>query len=161
MQMSVYLSDSVITELKAHGGVNYAVNYILELCENGYIDIENKPRCHSRDLDRRVNIEVTNSYYLNLLYNTGNSSKISLRRLIYWFVDNDMFSAYETVYKLDVDELHRTKIEMRQHISESLRSLILAHDCAMKIDSPFKNNIRDVMEYYNEKLNKLLQDNDC
>lgn len=159
MQMSVYLSEDVIKVLNAYGGIDNAVNHILELCEQGLIDIENKPKPHSRQFDKRVNVNVTNQYYLELLYDTGNSSKISLRRLIYWFVENDMFEVFNVSYNFVNDNIEAETKGLYRMITESIRTLTLAYEKAVELKNPIVENIKDVMRCYNEKLNQFLQNN--
>lgn len=93
MRISVYLSDSIINELTSYGPLDEVVDNILQLGETGQIDLEQRPKCKNREHDRRVDIDVTNMYYLELMtHYPPNSSNISLRRLLYWFVENDLCS---------------------------------------------------------------------
>ena len=91
MKMSVYLSNAIIAELTAHGPLDEVVDSILQLGADGQIDLEQRPKCGPRGEDRRIDIEITNLYYLELLtHYPQNSTQISLRRLLYWFVENDL-----------------------------------------------------------------------
>lgn len=93
MKMSVYLSDTIIAELTAYGPLDEVVDSILQLGADGQIDLEQRPPCKHRGKDRRVEIEITNLYYLDLLEQyPPNSTYISLRRILYWFVENDLCS---------------------------------------------------------------------
>lgn len=92
MVFSVYIHQWVVDVLLCFGELSDVINRILEEGENGSFDIMNKPNIGDRDGAKRYEINITNEMYLELL-NTFpiNSSKISLRRLIYWFVENEMY----------------------------------------------------------------------
>lgn len=93
MIMSVYLHRSYVDILAQYGTLEEVINRILQEASEGNFSVEDKPPCGSREGAARYEVNVTNAEYLELLelYPT-NSSKVSLRRLIYWFVDNDMMN---------------------------------------------------------------------
>lgn len=91
MRVSIYLHDNIIAELKQYGDLQQVIDQILALGEAGKIDLCDKPRCKDRDGARRLDIIVTNSYYIDMLQRyPPHSTRVSLRRLIYWFVENDL-----------------------------------------------------------------------
>lgn len=100
MVLSVYLHKDRADVLKTFGTLDEVVNRILDACDEGAFDIEGKPECEPRDGAARYNIKITNESYINMLQSFGVKSKrISLRRLLYWFVDNEVYDelGWETV----------------------------------------------------------------
>jgi predicted DNA-binding protein (UPF0278 family) len=68
------------------------INKILDAGDQGAFDVMDKPSCESREGASRYNVNITNATYLSLLNEYSvNSPRISLRRLIYWFVENEMY----------------------------------------------------------------------
>lgn len=93
MKLSIYLHKDRVEILRTYGNLSDVVNKILDASDEGYFDVENKPECEPREGASRYDIEVTNENYLAMLKVYGIKSKtISLRRLIYWFVDNEIYS---------------------------------------------------------------------
>lgn len=93
MKLSIYLHKDIADRLKCFGKLNDVVNSILKECESGNIDWYNKPLCPPREGAARYNIEITNLAYLKELTQYPiNSPVISLRRLLYWFVENEVFN---------------------------------------------------------------------
>lgn len=92
MKVSVYLHSYIVDTLRMYGKLDDVVNAILDEADNGMFDITDKPNCESRDKASRYMIDITNDTYLTLMQSyPPNSSKISLRRLIYWFVENEIY----------------------------------------------------------------------
>ena len=93
MIQSVYLHKYVVDTLCLFGDLSVVVNRILQEAADGKIDIIDRPACISRDGAGRYNIAINQQDYLELLQcYSVNSPKISIRRIIYWFVD---FAIYE------------------------------------------------------------------
>ena len=128
MRLSVYLHTYVTDTLRMFGDLNDVVDRIL--CE---VDVEDKPECPDRNGANRYNIDVINEEYLALIELHGNRSKnISLRRLLYWFVDNEIYndlgwtpvSDYISQYDKDVNrsinfilgELTKLSIKMSKNV---------------------------------------------
>ena len=92
MKLSQYLHNDIVDVLKTFGDLNDVVNKILDAADEGYIEVEDKPPCRDRDGCDRYNIDIHNENYLELLRIHGVKSKqISLRRLLYWFVENEIY----------------------------------------------------------------------
>ena len=90
--LSVYLHEYVVNTLKMYGELDDVVNNVLDESDAGNFDITDKPECQSRDGAGRYNITITNENYIKLLTAYGVKNKrISLRRLLYWFVDNEIY----------------------------------------------------------------------
>ena len=92
MILSQYLHDDIVDVLLTFGNLNDVVNKILDEVDEGNIELENKPECRLRGDAKRYNIEIYNESYIQALLVHGVRSKtISLRRLIYWFVENEIY----------------------------------------------------------------------
>ena len=92
MTIGVYLHSYIADTLRCYGNLSDVVDRILAEGANGAFELTDLQKCESRDNVSRYNIEVTNPDYLQLVYIYGvNSSKISLRRILYWFVENEMY----------------------------------------------------------------------
>ena len=92
MILSLYLHNDVTDVLKMYGNLNDVINKILDESSAGSFDVQNKPPCRNRDGASRYNVDVKNEDYLSMLESFGIKSKqISLRRLIYWFVENEIY----------------------------------------------------------------------
>lgn len=93
MIQSIYLHKYIVDTLSLFGDLSVVVNRILQEGADGKIDILDRPPCMNRDGAGRYNITITQPEYLELLQcYSVNSPKISIRRIIYWFVD---FAIYE------------------------------------------------------------------
>lgn len=93
MLQSVYLDREIVDVLKCFGTLEEVVNRILEAGEQGFIDLANKPNPGTRNGSSRFTIDVKNDYYLNEMYEYGvHSPKYSLRRILYWFVEEEIYN---------------------------------------------------------------------
>ena len=92
MNVSIYLHKPIVNLLRCFGDLSDVINKILDAGDQGLFDIMDKPSCESREGASRYNVNITNATYLSLLNEYSvNSPRISLRRLIYWFVENEMY----------------------------------------------------------------------
>lgn len=93
MKITVYLSYPVIEVLTCLGpSLDDVVNKILAYGEQGLFDIENKPPVGAKTGGKRCKINVTNQHYIDLLATLGEKSNhISLRRLLHWFVEEEIY----------------------------------------------------------------------
>lgn len=93
MLLSVYLEPEVHDVLCVYGELEEVVNRILDAGTEGAFDISNKPNYYKdRSNCNRYEVLIKNEEYISLKNRFPiNSSKISLRRLLQWFV-------YEEVY---------------------------------------------------------------
>lgn len=92
MTLSVYLSNDVRDVLQCYGKIDDVVNRILVAGSQGLIDIMEKPPAPEKKGGTYHQINIREPDYISLLETYGvKSSRISLRRLLYWFVDNEMY----------------------------------------------------------------------
>lgn len=93
MVQTIYLHNYIVDILQCFGDLDIVVNKILEAGEQGVFDLESCPKAPDRNHCKQYDIDITNESYLQLLAMRGNSSStLSLRRIIYYFVDNEMYT---------------------------------------------------------------------
>lgn len=98
LEITVYLHEYVYDALTAFGPLTDVVNRVLDAGEQGCIPIENLPPTPPRSSVscRQCKIIVTNEYYEDLIATHGErSSVVSLRRILYNFVDNELWTELE------------------------------------------------------------------
>lgn len=91
--MSVYLHKEIASILKCYGAnLSEAVNKVLDAASQGHFSVMDKPVIPNRDGASRYTVDVTNDDYIQLVrMYPENSVRVSLRRLLYWFVENEMY----------------------------------------------------------------------
>lgn len=102
MRFSIYLSNDIINVLQCFGSIDDVTNKILECGAEGLFDIMDKPTPPPKQDGHQVVIDVIEPTYLELVdAYTVRSSRISLRRLLYWFVENEIYAelGWEEVQK--------------------------------------------------------------
>lgn len=93
MRQSIYLHRQVKDVLNCFGSLTDVINRILQEGANGRIDIMDKPPAPPRDGAARYDVIITDPNYLELIEQfTPFSPRISLRRLLYWFVENEVYN---------------------------------------------------------------------
>ena len=93
MRFSIYLSNDVIDILQCYGTISDVTNKILECGAEGMFDIMDKPTPPPKQNGKQVIIDVIEPNYLDLIEMYSiKSSRISIRRLLYWFVENEMYA---------------------------------------------------------------------
>ena len=118
MIVSIYLHKYVVDTLQLFGNLNETINKILQAGADGDIEILDRPPCINRDGASRYNIDITQQDYLELLecYPT-NSPRISIRRIIYWFVD---FAIYEQLgWKAEKKYVNKELEQLCKHIDKA------------------------------------------
>lgn len=96
MIFSIYLHKHIAETLMCYGDLSDVVNRILEVSETGVFDVVDVPKCEPRDGATKYFIDVTNETYLALVASfPTNSPRLSLRRLLYWFVEQEMYEVLE------------------------------------------------------------------
>jgi hypothetical protein len=148
MRLSVYLHSYIVDKLRMYGKLDDVVNAILDEADNGMFDILDKPNCESREGASRYNIEVTNETYLSLAetFPLG-SSRISLRRLIYWFVENEMYDECGWTTDNILSRKNKTKVlkkildlkenskKLYHHLSDNYNALMILTEIQHKIQT--------------------------
>lgn len=126
MKFSVYLHSHIVDTLRMYGKLSDVVNAMLDEADNGMFDVTDKPNCSSRDGASRYDIDVTNENYIMLANSYPvNSSKVSLRRLIYWFVENEIYDECGWTTNNILRRQEKSKIHKKIHaIEESVAKLV-------------------------------------
>jgi hypothetical protein len=128
--------------LHCYGELSDVINSILEEAAAGSFDCMNKPPCPGREGAGRYDIDVTEPMYLELLSTYGPfSSKISLRRLIYWFVENEMYNelGWEPLEKFVNRRSELFKKKISNAISELQKALRYC-------DNTYKDKLNELIE---------------
>ena len=150
MKQSIYLHRQIVDVLTCYGTLEDTINRILQEAANGEFDIMHKPPCPGREQAGRYDIEILEPNYLELLSTYSPfSSKISLRRLIYWFVDNEL---YEELGWEPIKEFQDRNLKMLQNkLSKGLNELEKAKRYAFSktVDTleEICNSIKILQEY--------------
>lgn len=93
MLMHLHLHREIVATLEQFGSLSEVTNRILQLAADGEYDIHDKPACPPRKGCTYCAIEVTEPTYLAEYNSRGPLDRsISLRRLLYWFVDNEIYN---------------------------------------------------------------------
>lgn len=88
----IYLHEYITDILNSFGGLEAAVNKIVDAAMAGTISYESLPTAPDRAGIPRIDILIKNEDYISQCDALGRNNKnISLRRLIYYFVDNELF----------------------------------------------------------------------
>lgn len=93
MTMHLHLHHRLVETLEQFGSLSEVTNRILQLAAEGVYDIHNLPPCPPRKGCLYCSIEVTEPTYLAEYEARGPLDRsISLRRILYWFVDNEIYN---------------------------------------------------------------------
>lgn len=152
MRVSVYLHTNIVQILRAFGDLSEVINKILDAADAGAFDIMDKPPCGNREKASRYNVNITNETYLSLLNEYGPTSpRISLRKLLYWFVDNEI---YEELGWTQTNAYVDKNIQFAlNHIERSISELervtqrINLPDEYKKLEAIAKLNLLKIQEY--------------
>lgn len=114
MTLSIYLSTEIYQTLTYFGNLDGVVNKILEAGSQGAFDVMGKPSAPEKVGGRYYKVNVINQDYLSLLEIYGQKNpRISLRRLLYWFVENEVYSELNWIPDtVVVDERNDYKYEI-------------------------------------------------
>ncbi len=125
MRLSLYLHDEILAVLKCFGDLDTVIDKILLGISSSDIDIMDKPPAPDRAGAKRVDVNITNEEYIQLLRQFGpRSKKISLRRFLYWFVENEIYELINLEPLNDysaIDEKLKSRINRISKQLEDLR----------------------------------------
>lgn len=108
--LDIRLHKEYVDVLTQFGTLSYTTNCILNACEIGAIDLFDKPVAPPKDGTQKHIITIDNLWYEQLLDDYGpKNMHISLRRLLYWFVDNEIYNDIG----LQIDATKRTVLDTR------------------------------------------------
>lgn len=93
MLIKLYLDEQTVTLLRMFGTINDVVNRIIDEGMAGKFDMFDKPVAPPREDCSRYEVHINNEDYIQMMTNyPEKSSKVSLRRLVAWFVENEVYS---------------------------------------------------------------------
>ena len=148
MQMSIYLSNDVATMLHCYGTLNDVINKILIAGAEGAIDIMDKPKVPDKKGGHCYRVEIKEPNYLELIATFGTkSSRISLRRLLYWFVENEVYMelGWEPTEIYVDDEINKSYdclMELKQVLYKTSKLLPQYEELFIN----FKNELNNIEE---------------
>jgi hypothetical protein len=131
------------------------INAVLDESDNGMFDVFDKPNCDSRDGASRYSVEITNENYLTLMQTyPANSSKISLRRLLYWFVENEIYNecgwTFNNILRRQVDSKIVKKIKDLQTAVTKIQPLVADNYEALMSLTSINNELDNLFKIYKE-----------
>ncbi len=131
MNVSIYLHKPIVETLLCYGSLEDVTNKILDACESGEIDIMDKPKVPPREGAGRYDVNIHSDFYIELLSTfSPTSPRISLRRLLYWFVENEVYDTlgWEPTYEYfnsektrilkKIDEVEGTLIKLKRSLND-------------------------------------------
>ena len=148
MTVSVYLSTEMHQILLCYGSLDDVVNRILDAGTQGLIDIMQKPSAPEKRGGTYYPVNIRNQDYIALMETYGpKSSRISLRRLLYWFVDNEVYEELgwevgEEYVDKRSNQKHQAIIELKQALFKARTTIPEHRD---EIDE-FRNLINEIEE---------------
>ena len=155
MKFSVYLHSHIVDTLRTYGRLDDVVNAMLDEADNGMFNVIDKPNCESRDGASRYSIEITNESYIALVesYPT-NSSRVSLRRLIYWFVENEIYeecgwSTNNILKRKENNKTYKKIVGIKDQCSKLLITLSDNYEALMLL-TEIINNMQKLENLYKE-----------
>ena len=107
MTINIHLHKEIADSLRCFGDLSTVVNRILQAGADGLIDIMDKDACPDKDGCEHCRIDITEPNYLELYKTYGpKNRRISLRRLLYWFVENEIYDelGWQTVNTKIIDK---------------------------------------------------------
>ena len=152
MIFSVYLHKNVSEILMCYGELSEVVNRILSLAEEGVIDIVDMPRCQPRVGATRYDIDITSEYYLSLAKTfPPNSSRISLRRLLYWFVESEVYDELGWTVKSQYDSDEKRRIlrkltTIKSDMAKLTRMLNMEEQVHANVISDYIENLEEMIK---------------
>lgn len=97
--------------LQQFGGLSKVANAMADLVYAGLVDVREMPRSPEANADCiGCSVTMTSPGYEALVEEYGVSSpKVSIRRWLYYFVENELYSEYPTHFKLEAEREAKTK----------------------------------------------------
>lgn len=146
MILSVYLSSEIKNILSCYGSLDEVVNKILMAGSQGLIDIMEKPPAPEKKGGTYYRINIEEPDYISLIETYGaKSSRISLRRLLYWFVENEIYE--ELGWEPSEEFVEEKRNKKYEAITELKQALFKIRQYFPQYDDhfeEFKNLLREI-----------------
>jgi len=126
MKMSVQLHRQYYNYICHFGTLDEVVNKILEAAERGEIDIyDNQQPAPPAYETSRYTVNITNKAYIHMVETLGSRSPtVSLRRILYWFVDNEIYVQLDLPYKSLLPTQTRELKNLLTHIDTAYNAVL-------------------------------------
>ena len=96
IKVNIAIDNNYYNILRLFGTMDEVVDKALKLVEQGEIDFDRCPQIPTTKNCRHIVVAISNPYYEELRALHGaTSSKISINRLLYYIVDNELYYTYE------------------------------------------------------------------
>lgn len=156
MRISIYIHDQYDATLKMFGDINDVTDRILKYCYDNNIDIASIPKPPARDGARRMEINVFNEDYLNDYSIAPNSPKFSLRKILYWFVDNTIYEEldWKPINKFIDKKLALINKSIKKLLNEIGRLQFEVNDDDVDTIKEARRLIKNLENKYNDKCNE-------
>jgi len=122
MRTEVYLHLQVVEVLRCFGELSDVVNDILQAGADGIISLMDLPAAPPRDGSGRYPVTIRQQDYLDLLDIYGyNNPRVSLRRILYTFVEEQQYELLG--WKMREDFVPRDTRLMIKHLTDAQDSI--------------------------------------
>lgn len=97
MVVNISLDDFTVAIMEHYGSISQVTDRILKLGANGSIPLIDLPSVEiPKSSCKQYKINIVDENYLSLCETYGiKSTRISLRRIIYWFIENEQYELFE------------------------------------------------------------------
>lgn len=142
IKVNIAIDNSYYNILRLFGTMDEVVDKALKLVEQGEIDFERCPQIPTTKNCRHIVVAISNPYYEELRALHGaTSSKISINRLLYYIVDNELYYTYgwERNFELSKDQKRQVeswKCDIMYRISK-LSRLLVSHEQQVSLQKAF------------------------
>ena len=116
MLKRIILPIETISILEQYGDIDTVVNKILDLAEQELVPLFDLPPSSSNEIKvRKISVHIYNKWYINVIL--AGKFNISLRRMIQYFVDNELFNEFNwQIVKRDRDAIRVNISNAQTHL---------------------------------------------
>ena len=142
IKVNIAIDNNYYNILRLFGTMDEVVDKALKLVEQGEIDFDRCPQIPTTKNCRHIVVAISNPYYEELRALHGaTSSKISINRLLYYIVDNELYYTYgwERNFELSKDQKRQVeswKCDIMYRISK-LSKLLVSHEQQVSLQKAF------------------------
>ena len=142
IKVNIAIDNNYYNILRLFGTMDEVVDKALKLVEQGEIDFDRCPQIPTTKNCRHIVVAISNPYYEELRALHGaTSSKISINRLLYYIVDNELYYTYvwERNFELSKDQKRQVeswKCDIMYRITK-LSRLLVSHEQQVSLQKAF------------------------
>lgn len=154
MKVSMYLHKEVVDVLKMFGPLNEVINKIVD--DNiDSCDLSALPPAPSKDNATRYNLIIDNETYEALVEHYGaTSNKCAIRRLVYYFVESEMYEGWPIVREYVDDRLEYVKRRVKELKNTCKKLIVKAESEELEIANKIAELIGELEELVYGEPNK-------